>query len=198
MSCARSRSRNGSRRRSSSSSPTSSPARRMRVRVDPLLDRSHTARLQPRRSFVAERLVHDIGQGFTSPESERRAQAVCRLGRPAVREQIAASRRELFEASRSSSSWVDAQHVAARTASQPIRSDEFSKAREIGIKGVRDRRGRALSPERLDQPVPGYRRRPGQKQHGQQGALLRTSNREPPAAVMRLDWAQDLEFHRAS
>ena len=85
--------------------------------------------------------------------------------------------------------------IARAVALDPFAAKRASKPVHVHLQRG-DRRARRLgSPERVDEAVPGDDRVRVQEQEGQQGALLRGSERQRAVVPDDLDRAQDAEFH---
>jgi hypothetical protein len=141
------------------------------------LDRAQALLLELRSGLLAHRLPREVGERRTGPEIEREPQVLGGVGRASGRERGAGLLREPLEAREVELGRVEPEAVAGAVPLDPLRAERLTQAVDVDLeRGDRGAR-RLRSPERVDQPVARDDRVRMQEEKGQQGALLRRSQR---------------------
>ena len=168
--------------------------------LDALLDRRQAQLLEPLDVHTRKRLELQIGQRPPAPqtlglaERPRRGIGITRLERPPpILDQI-------LEAPQVELPGRNVQDVTRRPRDQrrptgAVRAERLAQARHVDLQRVARRRGRIVSPQLLDQPIPRHDPIGAQQQDREQRALLRSPQREPPAVRVDRQRAKDAKVH---
>ena len=166
--------------------------------VDPLLDDDEPLLLEPSDSLGGEGLRRHAGERFAAPLAERCDQQVV----PGARVAVAQSRRSLLrptlEPLEVQLVSLDREHISLPLAPEPFRPDDLPQPKDESVERVGCAWRRRLSPETVDQPVPGDHPIRIQEQQGEQGTLFRPAERLLSPAAHDSDGAEKTELHRAS
>ncbi len=158
------------------------------VLVDGQLAGAKPQLLEPADLGSRERLADDVGQSVAAPEGER-------FARRSVRAAAARGVDEALEPLRIDVLCGESQLVAA-TARQDLRGVAGQRLAELGDVEL-DHLRRAVrwlgAPQPFNQPIDGDGPVHLEREHGQDGALLRGAQRDRTAVEGRLDRAQELE-----
>ena len=158
------------------------------VGVDPLLQRLQAQFLQPRDLLLRKRLVAELVEGRPLPQGERCAQRLGVAGRPSFVEQA-------LEHLDVELVGLDAQDVATPSGQKPPIAESAPKPQDVLLKNLRSRRGRTLTPERVDETLAGDDLVPVQKEQREQRSMPSAAEWDDVLAVGRLKRAQDSELH---
>ncbi len=154
------------------------------VGVDPLLGQRKLKLLDPCRLRDGEWLL-ELGEGRTAPERERAAQrgrgriGVARL------EGCSPLREHLLGPVQIHLMGRDVECIARRPRDQDLIGHRLSQLRHVDLDHLDGRLGNALAPQVVDEPAAGDGATRIEDQHGQQGALLPTSESERRASHLQ-------------
>ena len=123
------------------------------VGLDAVLERRQPQLLQPRHLGLRERLVADVLVGVPAPQPERLAEARLRRAGLAPRQLGTPARDQELEALEIQLAGREAQPVAGPVQLDPLGAQAPAQAVHVDLQGVDGRRGRLLTPQRVDQPV---------------------------------------------
>ena len=91
---------------------------------------------------------------------------------------------------------IDSQPVTGRLREQTLLAQHLAQARDLVRERVARGLGRLVAPQLLEQPLARQDVVSVQQQDGEQRALARSADQEPPTVRAHLEWAQDEKFHR--
>jgi hypothetical protein len=161
------------------------------VGLDPLLQCSDAQLLEASAFDLGERLAGELRQRGTAPQFECLAQQPRRsLGvrPPRVADQP-------LEAEQVDRLGIRAEQIAGRPRHERLGREQLAQPRHVDLDD-RDRRLRRLIPPQLvDQPLTRDNPVRVQEQQREQRALLRTSQRKQPIALVDLERSEDPELH---
>jgi hypothetical protein len=123
------------------------------VGVDPVLERRQPQLLQPRHLGLRERFVADVLVGLAAPQPERLAEARLRRAGLAPRQLGAAACDQELEPLEVQLTGREAEPVAGPVLLDPLRAEAPAQPVDVDLQRVDRRRGRLLTPQRVDQPV---------------------------------------------
>ena len=165
------------------------------VGVDPQLDRGHPDFLEPGNGGLGEALVDEVRERRTSPQRQRVAQPLRRVGREPAGEHAPALVDQPLEALEVELVRSDADQVAGRPRLQHVLRKRLAEPRDVDAQSRGRVVGRALAPELVDQPV-GWDDLVGvEEQHGEQLTRLRPAQGYLAAFIPNLERSQDPELH---
>jgi hypothetical protein len=150
--------------------------------------------LQLRRFRLVDRLSREVGERFARPEIERALQILGCIGRSSRSERSRRRFDEALEPSEVELLGLELQPVAGPMPLDALGAEHLAEPVHVHLER-RDGGPRGLgAPESVDDPVSRCDRVRVQEQEGQQGALLRRSQRERPFVPDDLDGSQDAEL----
>ena len=169
------------------------------VGLDPLLERVQTELLEPCDLALDELLVTEIGERRAAPEPERVAQAGGRQRSVAIRERAPPVGEQALEAQRIELIGLEAEHIPRRPCDEQVAIpvQRLAELRHAHAHGRLPAQGLLRAPELVEQALFRHDLVRPQEERGQEGALLRTGQRDAAVAVEHFEWAEDLELHRA-
>ena len=155
---------------------------------------------------LCERVVREVGQGWSAPELER-ASAGHGRGRRVARVELAlAFGEQRLEALQVQLGWPDAQEVSRRLGHKgperlvlcPVRLEQLAECRDIALDSRLRLARRLALPQLLDQDIGRHEPIGVQEQERQNGALLGASQCKRFPVAARAERTQDPELERAA
>jgi hypothetical protein len=140
-------------------------------------------------------LAGEIGQGLATPEIERAAQVLGRIRSPPRGERCGGPVDESLEPAEVERRRIEVEAIAGAVPLDALAPQRPAEAVHVHLQRGDCRVRRLGSPQRVDEAVPRHDRVRIQQQQGQEGALLRGSERQRAVVPDGLDRAQDTEFH---
>src|SRR5207247_535818 len=90
----------------------------------------------------------------------------------------------------------DLKRVARPAGEEPLTPEQLAQLGDIDVNCRRRRRWGVLAPERVDEPVDRHGAIRVEEQHGEQGALLRTTESDGTSVAAHLERSENPELHR--
>ena len=171
-------------------------AAELQVGVDPVLERQESALFQPLCLARSERFVEDVRQCGTPPQGERGPKGIRGLSRSSANNGLVTASVEALETVEVELAGLDAKQVARGTCHEAAFAERLAHPRDGGVERMACARGRAFSPQPVDQAVTRDRLVRVEEKEGEQHALLRPTERKLTAVVQHLDGAENPELHR--
>ncbi len=165
------------------------------VGVDPELDCSQPDLLEPGDRRLGEALVGEVRERRASPERQRVAEPLRRVGRQAAGEQAPSLVHEALEAVEIELVGLDPDDVAGRSGRQHVLRKRLAQSRDVDAQRSGGVLGRVLAPELVDQPVGGNDLVRVEEEHGEKRTRLEAAEGDLAAFVPHLERSQDPELH---
>ena len=156
--------------------------------VHALLDRGHPKLLEALDLGPRERLVGAVRERIAAPERERLIEERVGLCGPAGRVRTPTLREQALEPAHVDPLRLDLERIPARARHEQLgRPEQFSQPRDLMVEAVARGSGRPLAPELVDQPVARNNLVGVEEEDREEGALLRTADRDHPLVLPDLE-----------
>ena len=164
------------------------------LRVVQKFDRLQAALLESGRLRVSHRLLGEVGERGSAPETERVAEILGCVRWPPGREGLGSALDQALVAGQVELVGIESQRVARAMRFDPVRPERLAEAVDVHLER-RDRRPRGLgAPQDVDQPVSRHDDLGVQEQERQQRPLLGCAQLQWAVLAGRLDRPQNPEF----
>jgi hypothetical protein len=166
------------------------------IGLDARLQRGELLLLEPRDLGRRERLVGEVGERGAAPHLLRFAQDRRGFLRLPRGQRPAAALHEVIEAVGVELAALDAQPVAGRGRRQDALPERLAQPGDVDLDLLGRTRRCVLAEQRDREPLGAYRLVRMQQEDGEDGARLRTPERNDTVLVAYFKWTKDPEVHR--
>jgi hypothetical protein len=164
----------------------------LEIDLDPFEQHREAPLVQPLGLAGGEAFEAKVGERRSAPQLERVAQALGLAERLLARSGLGD---EALELERVELVGLHPHEVARRPGDDPRRPEQLAQPRHVALHQLVRAGGRPIAPQLVDEAFARDRLVRMQKQHAEQGALLRSAELDLPLFVVDLEWSEYRELH---